>query len=88
MEGKVGKKKKFASEESIWATIRKRLDLTQVQMANRIKCTQPWLWRIEAEKSVPSILFVAKACEELDVDIQEVSRYYRDRECHFKRPLS
>ena len=78
--------KRYASK-SIWAKIRQKLNLTQVEMAEKIGVTQPWLWRVEAELSVPSILFVTRACKELDVSIREVERYYHDREKYFKRSL-
>ena len=78
--------KRYASK-SIWAKIRQKLNLTQVEMAEKIGVTQPWLWRVEAELSVPSILFVTRACKELDVSIREVERYYHSREKYFKRSL-
>tara|TARA_B100000809_G_C14959144_1_gene466731 strand:- start:536 stop:844 length:309 start_codon:yes stop_codon:yes gene_type:complete len=80
------KGKRFASR-SIWAKIRAELDLTQTQMAEKISVTQPWLWRVEAELSVPSILFVTRACKELNVDIRKIERYYRRREKYFKGDL-
>ena len=84
---KVGRKKRF-STNSIWARIRKELDLTQTELALKIKCTQPWLYQVESEKSVPSILFVVRFCKELNVDIREITAYYERRERDFKRALS
>lgn len=76
---KGGRKKRFTSN-TVWAKIRKELDLTQTEMAKRINCTQPWLYQVESGKSVPSILFVVKFCRELNVDIHEIRRYYEGRE--------
>ena len=81
------RKKRFASN-SVWAKIRKELDLTQTEMADKINCTQPWLHQVESGKSVPSILFVVKFCKELNVDIHEIRRYYEARENFTQRPLS
>lgn len=84
---KVGRKKRF-STDSVWAKIRRELDLTQTQLAETIGCTQPWLYQVESEKSVPSILFVIRFCRELDVDIREITAYYERREGNLKRSLS
>lgn len=80
--GKAGKRKRFASD-SVWAKIREELDLTQTEMAEKIKCTQPHLYQVESERSVPSILFVMRACRELDVDVRKITKYYQEREEHF-----
>ena len=76
---KVGRKKRFSSN-TIWAVIRKELDLTQVELATKINCTQPWLYQVESGKSVPSILFVVKFCRELNVNIHKIREYYEERE--------
>ena len=84
---KIRKRRRFGSD-SIWANIRKDLDLTQVEMAETIGCTQPWLWQVEKERSLPSILFVMRFCREFNVDIRKIERYYRERESHFTGALS
>ena len=58
-------------------------DNLNAEMSKKIGISQPWLWQIEAEKGVPSILFVVNFCERFDVPLERIRKYYRRRKRHF-----